>query len=163
MELTVKQLAERLLPVSPDEDLGALTRQLRHWTLGGLLETVGEVHVGAGRARKYDEYELYYAALAMELSRWRIPVGVSHLIVRMARDQNEHAAATGKGSVFSRAVAGEADIFLCIRIGSKLQGADILGGKYGSLMGTIGDEKWTADSPGFLAINLTTLFAPLRN
>ena len=162
MELNVRDLAERLLPLSPDGDIDALLRQLRHWTISGMLQTSGELHTGAGRSRKYDETEIYYAALAMELTRWRIPVGIGDLIMQMARDDNAFTAKTEKGSTFTRAVAGTEDIFFCIRLGTRRADAELVSGELTSLASAMKKHRWTADFPSFIAINLTTLFTPLR-
>lgn len=166
MELTVKQLAERLLPASPDGDLAGLTRQLRHWTLAGILEPTGAVHTGAGKSRKYAEGEIYFAALALELARWRIPIGVSDLIVRMARHQSKYESGSAeRRRGFAGAVAGQKNIFLCVKFLSGIGApeVEIRSGHYDALMEIIREQKWTDDAPSFLAINLTTLFASIGN
>ena len=112
MELTVREIAERILPVSPDGDMEALVRKLRHWTLSGVLRPVGSLHTGAGRHRKYEETEIYFAGLAVELTRWRIPVGISDRIIELARKEHFQidAKPTAKPMTFVKdAVDGKED------------------------------------------------------
>ena len=59
----------------PDEH-DRLLRHIRHWTSMDLLVTVGEKHVGTGRAREYAKEEIYRAAVLVELAKWRVPVTV---------------------------------------------------------------------------------------
>src|SRR3954447_7581991 len=117
MALTVRDMAEKLVPLSPEGDVESIVRQLRHWSLTGVLQPSGALHVGAGRYRKYDKLELYFAALALELSRWRIPVGVSDRLVQAVR--NEHRLKTAidaengpSTNTVQNAIDGARDIYL---------------------------------------------------
>lgn len=59
----------------PDEH-DRLLRHIRHWTSMDLLATVGDKHVGTGRAREYAKEEIYRAAVLVELAKWRVPMTV---------------------------------------------------------------------------------------
>lgn len=162
MELTVKQLAERLLPLSVEGDVDSLARQLRHWTLSGILRTAGAVHTGAGKSRKYDEIELYWATIALELVRWRIPVGISDGIMIAARQANiiddsigyVKKASTGIQDIVMLAQTGLVDILPWSSVKFKiLESPDDIKVH----------EGWAMDSPSILVINISALFAKLRS
>ena len=166
MDLTVKQLAERILPLSREGDLDGLVRQLRHWTLTGVVRPVGTVHTGAGKHRKYDSGEVYFAALALELARWRVPVGVSDIVVQAARQQLEGAGAdAGPGSTnfIAEAIAGRERVFMLVK---SLEGVDrpwteIKVGFAPKVMKDAVNQGWSEDASSFLGIDLTALFRKL--
>jgi hypothetical protein len=167
MELTVKELAERILPLSREGDLDGLVRQLRHWTLTGVVRPLGTVHTGAGKHRKYDKSEVYFAALALELARWRVPVGVSDLIIQAARKELERPAdapgAEAKNFI-DEAIRGDESVFMLVK---SLEGVDkpwteIKVSPSQDLMNAVVDQGWSDDPPSFLGINLTALFRKLK-
>lgn len=76
MELTVSQIAKRIASDLDSADVARVTRQLRHWTMAGIIPTAGPVHAGPGRHRRYSGDALYIAAILVELARFQLPVGV---------------------------------------------------------------------------------------
>ena len=50
-ELTVSELARAVAPNADEAEISRIVRQLRHWTLTGVLSLAGTVHTGAGRHR----------------------------------------------------------------------------------------------------------------
>ena len=48
-ELTVSELARAVAPTADAAEISRIIRQLRHWTLTGVLSLAGTVHTGAGR------------------------------------------------------------------------------------------------------------------
>jgi hypothetical protein len=168
MELTVKQIAERLLPIAPGGDMDGLVRQLRHWTLTGVVRPLGTIHTGAGKHRKYEESEVYFAALALELTRWRIPVGVSDLVVQAARKEyfQQDVRPTAKPlNAIKDAIEGRANQFLLLRPGEGLEALsmEIMTGDYKELARSVIERGWTRNTPSFVAINLSALFAKIRS
>ena len=168
MELTVRELAERILPVSPDGDIEALVRQLRHWTLSGVLRPIGSPYTGAGRHRKYDEIELYFAALAVELTRWRIPVGISDAIVELVRKEyfQIDVKPTAKPLTFFKdAVDGKEDIYMLIYSKESVDRPKcvIHLGNFDELMGERIARSQNSPAPSFLVIHLSGLFRQLRS
>ncbi len=167
MVLTVKQLASRLAPILPDGDLEGLARQLRHWTLAGILRPIGNIHTGAGKSRKYEETEVFWAAIALELVRWRIPIGVSDGIVKAARELHNLQCLQKHDSTdyVSEATFGRDKIFMWIQMGES-SGAPWFVLKVDALDNVAQDvlhQDMTVNSPSFLVINLSTLFAKLRS
>ena len=77
---SVSQLAERVAPTADESEVARIIRQLRHWTLTGVLMTLGATHTGAGRHRRYSGDAVYVAAVLIELSRLGLPVGALHLV-----------------------------------------------------------------------------------
>jgi hypothetical protein len=74
MPLTLKELTQRLAAVS-GESTDTLNRQLRSWTEGGALPLVGDLFIGTGKSRLYEDDAVLLAAVAVELARWGIPIG----------------------------------------------------------------------------------------
>ena len=168
MSLTVSQLAERLLPVAPSGDLEGLIRQIRHWTLSGVIKPAGDIHTGAGRHRRYEQNECYFAALALELTRWRIPVGVSDLVVQVARKEfyEQDLAPTALPlNAIKDAIAGRADMFVMVKMSEGIGGSwpEILTGQFDELVKTIKTRGWANNPPSFVSINLSALFGKVRS
>ncbi len=65
---TVGELAHLVVPGTNAAEVAHVNRQLRHWTLTGVLKTLGVTHTGAGRHRKYSGDAVHVAALMVELS-----------------------------------------------------------------------------------------------
>jgi hypothetical protein len=66
---TVGEMAARIARTDAPEEVAAITRQLRNWSALRLLTPVGELHGGTGRHRRYDQGELFKAALLELLAR----------------------------------------------------------------------------------------------
>ena len=84
-EFTVSELARRIAPDADEPEIARIVRQLRHWTLTGVLHLAGTVHIGgvhtgAGRHRQYSGDAVYLAAIMVELARMGLPVGALHLV-----------------------------------------------------------------------------------
>lgn len=77
MPLTLSQMVAILTPLSP-EPPATLNRQIRSWTDAGALPLVGGLRTGTGRGRLYDESAPKLAAVAIELTRFGLPIGVIH-------------------------------------------------------------------------------------
>ncbi len=75
MSYRVKELAQRVAPTQEEGDVNRLIRQLRHWTLSGLLELETDIHVGPGRHRRYTETALQTAAVLVALTPYNLPIG----------------------------------------------------------------------------------------
>ncbi|MBT3491328.1 MAG: hypothetical protein HN461_03525 [Rhodospirillaceae bacterium] len=78
---TLKDVAAILSPTGEQEAFDRASRQVRHWTINGLLETAGEKFVGTGRSRRYgkdeirfDQPDLSGPAIMREFGRFDRPV-----------------------------------------------------------------------------------------
>jgi hypothetical protein len=165
MDLTVRQLAKRVLPLAPDGDLDTVSRQLRHWTMQGVVRPTGSIHSGAGKARKYPETEIYFAALALEVARWRIPVGMSEGILQAARKEFEGDVNPTKErkTFIADAIAGKQGIFLFLKYADRADShqVEFKIGLYEDLVRAVADARWTMGTPSFLAIDLSSLFGSI--
>ena len=74
-QFTVSAVARAVAPNADEAEISRIIRQLRHWTLTGVLRLAGTVHTGAGRHRKYSGDAIYVAAVMVELARMGLPVG----------------------------------------------------------------------------------------
>src|SRR5215208_2376550 len=79
MNMTLRELTRCLSSVSGEKP-ATLNRQLRNWTDLGVLGLVGTVNTGTGRSRLYSRQSACVAALAVELARWGIPVGIMRVV-----------------------------------------------------------------------------------
>ncbi len=82
---TLKEVATILSATKTREEIERIARQIRHWTLSGVLEPEGEKHTGTGRSRRYSADEIRFAAWLMELARYGVTVSIM-LCVRYAFD-----------------------------------------------------------------------------
>lgn len=71
---TLKQVAPILARALPGNDVEKLARQVRHWTLNGLVNTVGSMHTGTGVSRRYNAEEIRIAAIIGEFSRYGMTI-----------------------------------------------------------------------------------------
>jgi len=85
---TLKEVAAILSPTGEQDEFNRASRQVRHWTINGLLETAGEKYVGTGRSRQYAKDEIRFAAWLMELAKY----GVNISIMENVRMTFEHYA-----------------------------------------------------------------------
>ena len=72
---TLKEIASILGQIQPGSDAAKIGRQVRHWTVHGLLNPA-ERHTGRGRDRSYLLHEIRKAAMYLELSRYGMTVGL---------------------------------------------------------------------------------------
>jgi hypothetical protein len=166
MALTVAQLAKRALPASPEGDTDVVVRQIRHWTLSGVVRPTTDVHTGVGKHRQYAESEAYFTALALELTRWRIPVGVLDGVVQAARREFEgDANPTGEPIPgVKEAIDGEDGVAMFVKFSDGIDShrLEVKLGPYLKMFRAIAESGWTRDMPSFLAIDLSTLFRKVR-
>lgn len=72
---TLKEIAPILARIGPKADVVRINRQVRHWTIHGLLNPI-ERHTGRGRDRRYAFHEVRKAAIYLELARVGMTVGL---------------------------------------------------------------------------------------
>ena len=167
---SVSQLAERVAPTTDKAEVARITRQLRHWTLTGVLGTLGATHTGAGRHRRYSGDAVYVAAVLIELSRLGLPVGALHLVslgllgyLKLVRARSgKPSKAEPQAHLWRRAIKGERTIYLTFNVRFDDEGA-----KGGGLALYDADEPnppspITKDHMSAIVADLTQLFEPLR-
>jgi hypothetical protein len=66
---TVGEMASRIARSGSEDEVAAITRQLRNWTNLRLLAPLEELHSGTGRHRRYEAIELFKAAILEVLAR----------------------------------------------------------------------------------------------
>ncbi len=165
---SVSQLAERVAPTADESELARITRQLRHWTLTGVLKPLGATHTGAGRHRRYAGDAVHVAALQIELSRLGLPVGALHLvslgimgILRPVRTRSgKPSISEQQTELWRHAITGERTIYLTFNVRFDTKGA-----KEGGLALYDADElnsPITAEHMSAIVVDLTQLFEPLR-
>jgi hypothetical protein len=109
--LTVSELAERITRNRPAEWKTDVVRQIRYWTVEGVLRPDGPKHTGAGRHRRYAAEAVYLGAVVLELAEIRIPVGLlkeisgALQIIAQVRESR-------KGRLWHYAIAGTAEVYL---------------------------------------------------
>ena len=65
-----------------------VSRRLRHWGSTGVLQTVGALHVGTGRSRRFGTEEAYLGALLIRLADWGLSIGALKAIAEAIRSEN---------------------------------------------------------------------------
>ncbi len=179
---SVSQLAERVAPTADESELARITRQLRHWTLTGVLRPLGATHTGAGRHRRYAGDAVHVAALQIELSRLGLPVGALHLvslgimgILRPVRTRSgKPSSFEPQAKLWHRAIEGKGTIYLSCNArvddewfedgGVLMEGGMLI---KGGMLIYDADEP-DAPSPitighmSAIVVDLTQLFGPLR-
>jgi hypothetical protein len=65
-----------------------VARRLRHWGSTGVLQTVGALHVGTGRSRRFGTEEAYLGALLIRLADWGLSIGALKAIAEAIRSEN---------------------------------------------------------------------------
>jgi len=72
---TLKEIVSTLGRIdAEDSDSARISRQVRHWTIHGLLNPA-QRHTGRGRDRRYAAHEIRKAAIYLELTRYGMTVG----------------------------------------------------------------------------------------
>jgi hypothetical protein len=132
MKITVSELARRVAVGASRKEAAIVLRRLRHWTQIGVLPggDDAEIHTGSGRHREYSFEDIRFAALALELAKWKMPVGplkwilneLHTLVLGEGRDA-EFAArwqaaidgSTADFNPFSPAFSSAPNVFLVVR------------------------------------------------
>src|SRR5260370_33234063 len=65
-----------------------VSRRLRHWGSTGVLQTVGALHVGAGRSRRFGAEEAYLGALLIQLDDCGLSIGALEAVEDLIRSEN---------------------------------------------------------------------------
>ena len=65
-----------------------VSRRLRHWGSTGVLQTVGALHVGTGRSRRFGAEEAYLGALLIRLADWGLSIGALKAVAEVIRSEN---------------------------------------------------------------------------
>lgn len=81
--LSVSEIAARVARRERPGDEARLTRQIRHWTMTGVLAPIGEAFTGTGRHRRYSEETVYVVAVLAEIAG----LGVSITGLKAASDR----------------------------------------------------------------------------
>ncbi len=165
---SVSQLAQRVAPDADKPEVARITRQLRHWTLTGVLRPLGATHTGAGRHRRYSGDAVHVAALLIELSRLGLPVGTLHLVAMglmvslrpIKRRDGKGPMGEDEARLWRRAIKGERTIYLTFNVRF-----DAVGAKEVGLTLYDADEPLSPITEGHMSaivVDLTQLFEPLR-
>jgi hypothetical protein len=116
--LTVRDLAEAIRPGAPEDEIVFVTRRIRHWTLAGALQTVGEVHSGVGRHRRYSTDAVYFAAILDALADGGLPLEALKLVAEQLRKWWAEVGdgRNGRGGL-NYAIDGKGvAIYLCVEV-----------------------------------------------
>lgn len=117
--LTVRDLAEAIRPDAPEDEVVFVTRRIRHWTLAGALQTVGEVHSGVGRHRRYSTDAVYFAAILDALADGGLPLEALKLVAEQLRKWWAEVGdgRNGRGGLdYAIAGKGVAALYLCVEV-----------------------------------------------
>ncbi len=167
---SVSQLAERVAPTTDKAEVARITRQLRHWTLTGVLKPLGATHTGAGRHRRYSGDAVHVAALIIELSRLGLPVGALHLagaclmaILKPVRTRSgKPSKAEQDAKLWRRAIKGERTIYLTFNVRVDTEGAKEVGLALYDAGEPDPPSPITIGHMSAIVVDLTQLFGPLR-
>ena len=169
MELTytLKEVAAILSPTGEQDEFNRASRQVRHWTINGLLETTGEKYVGTGRSRRYEKDEIRFAAWLMELAKYGVNISIMES-VRLTFDEYAdeefwdtiaeadppilYELAWDEGTIVGKFSFGAADLIMQTHLDdAQRQNAN-------PKDGTIDPANITS----VIAVNLTKIFARLK-
>ncbi len=167
---SVSQLAQRVAPTADESELARITRQLRHWTLTGVLRPLGATHTGAGRHRRYAGDAVHVAALQIELSRLGLPVGALHLvslgimgILRpIKRGDGKGPMGEDEARLWQRAITGEGTIHLTFNVRVDAEGAKEVGLALYDVDELPAASRIAEGHVSAIVADLTQLFEPLR-
>jgi len=67
LPLTLTELVTSVTGSVPRIRRDLIERRLAHWAAHGILEPIGELHVGSGRSRVFDQEQAYIAAVLLRL------------------------------------------------------------------------------------------------
>ncbi len=167
---SVSQLAERVAPSADKAEVARITRQLRHWTLTGVLKPLGATHTGAGRHRRYSGDAVHVAALLIELSNLGLPVGVLHVVAislmvilrPIKRRDGKGPMGEDEARLWRRAIKGEGTIYLTFNVRVDADGAKEAGLSLYDADEPDPPSPITIGHVSAIVVDLTQLFEPLR-
>jgi hypothetical protein len=111
--LTVSELAKAVCPFgAAPAQVDFLSRRIRHWTLSGLLPTLGEKHVGAGRNRHYPADAMYLVALLNSLADFGLSVWALRSVAFITGAADRVAGMSNQTGPIEQAKRGEAEVYL---------------------------------------------------
>lgn len=167
---TASTLAESLVPSRSEAELRKLNNLVRNWAAQGLLRPLpGSGGKGKGVHRRYDRWEVYKAAVLLELTRYGLPWSVLARVaglfddtrplpraIRQTRPQAALAVADKKRSartdLLAAAIDGHQPVYLILA-------ADASGGftvEFGK------DLTPPAGARSFAVVNVTEVLAQYR-
>ncbi len=111
---TGKDIARRIAPTLDAEEITRTSQRVKHYAAKGFLKPISNAGGGPGHRRLYDEQSVYFAALLMHLSMYRLSDDVMAVAVEKLRTTTKE---------YKQAVAGATDkniepIFLSIPMGN---------------------------------------------
>ncbi len=145
MTYRVKELAKRVAPAAGPAEIERIIRRLRHWTASGLLELSSDIHVGPGRHRHYADQAAYTAAVLLALTPYDLPIGTLarvSMAIKLVR--------VGSPPTLQSAIDGDEELSLAFTPEAT---SPVL---YPS------DGHLPLVGPAVIVLNLTMIFAPLR-
>jgi DNA-binding transcriptional MerR regulator len=168
MRFTVSELARRIAPGASKEEGWIVHRKVRHWTQIGVLPggADSDVHTGSGRHRVYDSEDIRFAALALELAKWKLPVGPVKWILNTL-----HVNVEGEGrdvryaALWQTALDGGGTVFLVVQAAGNAEDMDfsISLQADGTQLHTLIQPTDRYDSIGsLLVVDLTGIFRRLK-
>lgn len=156
MPLTLKELTLRLASAS-GESTDTLNRQLRSWTESAALPLAGDLFIGTGKKRLYEDVAVLLAAVAIELARWDIPIGKIRLILSLMYSQ----LTSPRDSILKEIKCGKNDSLVVVFPSSDENAVDLafIGpNKFGDL----NLNRDTNPSLSFLVLDLPELWKKLQ-
>ncbi len=110
---TVKGIAERIAMGNDPGEVSRVVEQIRYWTREGLLKPITSKHPGSGRWRRYDQDQVYRAALLAEMARVGLSIGAMKIMgiwlkLQATRPGDDHR------ELWSEAIEGEAAVYLVL-------------------------------------------------
>jgi hypothetical protein len=167
---TVGEVARLLVPGAEEAEIARVNRQLRHWTLTGVLKALGVTHTGAGRHRKYSGDAVHVAALMVELSRLGLPVGTLSLlatglmgILRPVKTRDGKPLMDQEAAEkWRRAIRGEGIVYLTFNVKYGTRWPQSVGVAFYEADGLDVPSPITIGHVSAIVVDLTRLFEPLR-
>jgi hypothetical protein len=167
---TVGELAHLVVPGTNAAEVAHVNRQLRHWTLTGVLKTLGVTHTGAGRHRKYSGDAVHVAALMVELSCLGLPVGTLSLlatglmgVLRPVKTRDgKPLMDQGAAEKWRRAIRGDGVIYLTFNVKYGKRWPQSVGVAFYEADGPDVPSPITVGHVSAIVVDLTRLFEPLR-
>lgn len=80
MPYTLKELSDKLAAFS-GETPETLNRQIRSWTEAGAMPLVGDLFIGTGKSRLYEDDAVLLGIVGIELAKWGLPIGKLRLVL----------------------------------------------------------------------------------
>jgi hypothetical protein len=108
--LTVRALAESIRPRADEDGIAFVSRRIRHWTLAGALDTIGEARSGVGRHRRYARETAYFAAVLDALADLGLPIDALKKVGEQLRNWYREDGYARRG--WDYALAGKGTVYL---------------------------------------------------